>query len=178
VMVDIMKGENKSPEHLTRQPFGQIPALEDEGFELFESRAMMRYIDQKLSGTSLTPSDPKARARMDQWMSVEQSNFTPHAMKVIMQTMFVPLRGGTPDQEIIKAGRAETERCSDILDKALSKQEYIAGGTFSLGDISFMPYIEYLFAAQAGDIITARPSMAAWWKRISERASWKTATGK
>ncbi len=46
-MVDITKGAHKSPEHVARQPFGQLPALDDDGFKMYESRAMARYIDEK-----------------------------------------------------------------------------------------------------------------------------------
>src|SRR5689334_23326698 len=73
-LVDFAKGEHKQPPHIERQPFGQVPALED-GFMLYESRAMMRYIDE-LAGGKLTPKDPKSHAMMEQWISVETSNFT------------------------------------------------------------------------------------------------------
>src|SRR3954451_8131968 len=73
VMVDIMKGEHKLPAHIARQPFGVIPAIDDDGFVLYESRAIMRYLDEKLSGPRLAPPEPKDRAVMEQWISIEQS---------------------------------------------------------------------------------------------------------
>src|SRR5947209_7088462 len=82
VVIDFAKGEHKQPAHLARQPFGQVPALDDDGFALYESRAMARYIDGK-HGARLTPQDAQARALMEQWISVETSNFSPHAMKFI-----------------------------------------------------------------------------------------------
>src|SRR5690242_1347893 len=75
-LVDFAKGEHKQEAHLRRQPFGRIPALEDDGFELFESRAICRYLNQKAAGT-LVPSDAKAHAKMEQWISVETSELTP-----------------------------------------------------------------------------------------------------
>jgi glutathione S-transferase len=87
VLVDFAKGEHKLPAHLARQPFGQVPALEDGSFSMYESRAMARYIDGKAGGL-LTPSDPHERARMEQWMSVETSNFAPHAMKFVYHSVF------------------------------------------------------------------------------------------
>src|SRR4051812_27691948 len=83
VLVDLMKGHHKAPEHLARQPFGQIPVLEEGDFRLYESRAIIRYLDEVLPGHKLTPSDAKGRAVMEQWISIESSNFTPHAMKII-----------------------------------------------------------------------------------------------
>jgi len=178
VLVDLMKGEHKQPEHLARQPFGVIPVFEDDdGFQLYESRAIIRYLDAKLSGPSLTPSDLKARARMEQWISVEQSNFSNNAMKIVMEAMFAPMRGATPNQDAIKQGREGSAKALDVLDKALAGGEYLAGA-FSLAEIAYMPYLEYMVAAGAGDLLTERPNVAAWWTRISERPSWQLATGK
>jgi glutathione S-transferase len=178
VLVDIMKGDQKKPDYLAMHPFGQVPVIDDEGFVLYESRAIMRYLDAKLAGQALTPTDLKSRARMEQWISIEQSHFSAAAMKIIWQNMFVPMGGGTPDQDVITKGRADLDRTLDITEKALTKQDYLAGGTFSLADITWMPYVEYLFPAQAGDAITSRPNVASWWTRVSERASWRLATGK
>jgi glutathione S-transferase len=178
VLVDIMKGDQKSADYLAKAPFGQVPVIDDDGLILFESRAIIRYLDAKLPGQALTPSDPQSRARMEQWFSVEQSYVSGPAMKIVWQNMFVPMRGGTPDQEVITKGREELDRALDITEKALGKQEYLAGGTFSLADITWMPYIEYLFPAKAGDAITSRPNLNAWWNRVSSRASWQQATGK
>src|SRR5690242_10327489 len=75
--VDITKGEGKTPENLVRQPFGQVPAMDDNGFVLYESRAIIRYLDETLPGVALSPKDAKGRAKMEQWISVESANFTP-----------------------------------------------------------------------------------------------------
>src|SRR5580698_648865 len=70
VNVDLGTGGHKKPEYMAaHQPFGQVPALEDGDFKLYESRAMIRYIDEVVSGQSLTPKEPKARALMEQWIS-------------------------------------------------------------------------------------------------------------
>jgi glutathione S-transferase len=74
--VDLRKGEHKQPAHLARQPFGQIPAVEDDGFVVYESRAIARYINDT-RGNKLVPSDPKKRALMEQWISLEQGTITP-----------------------------------------------------------------------------------------------------
>ncbi|AKT43687.1 glutathione S-transferase family protein [Chondromyces crocatus] len=176
-LVDIMKGAQKKPEFLALQPFGVVPVLDDDGFVLYESRAIIRYLDQKLPGVALTPSDAKDRARMEQWFSVEQSYVSPAAMKIIMQALFAPMQGREPDQSLIEAGKADLTRGLDVLEKALNGQEYLVASGFSLADITYMPYFAYLFAANAGDLITARPNVSAWWSRISARPSWKKVAG-
>lgn len=177
VMVDIMKGAAKSEEHLARHPFGVVPALDDDGFVLYESRAILRYLDAKLEGASLTPKNLQDRGRMEQWIGVEQSYFSPPAMKAILEVFFAPMKGTTPDPEVVAKGKAEATKALDVLERALVGQEYLAG-EFSLADICYAPYLQYLFDTQAGDILTERPNVSAWAKRLLARPSWQKALGK
>jgi len=174
ILVDLMKGEHKQPAHLARQPFGVVPAIEDGELSLFESRAIIRYLDAKLPGVSLTPSNIVERARMDQWMLVEQCYFSSASLKISMQKLMSP----NPDAEIMKAGRVGVVTALDQADQWLAKNSYFAGTSFSLADISWMPYVEYLFAAEAGDLITSREHVKGWWDRVSPRASWQKVSGR
>jgi glutathione S-transferase len=178
VLVDIMKGEAKSPDHLARQPFGVVPALDDDGFKLYESRAMCRYLDETLSGAKLTPDNAKDRALMEQWISVEQSYFSTPAMKIVMAAMFGPMMGKPVDADAVKAGREGVERAAKVLEANLAGKDYLVGKQFTIADICYLPYIEYLFAASNGDLITSHKNLGSWWTRCSERKSWRIATGK
>ena len=179
VTVDIMKGQGQSPEHLARQPWGQVPVLEeDDGWQMIESRAIIRHLDQTLPGASLTPSSPRERARMDEWMSIEQSNFTPGVMKILGQLMFARWRGEEPQMSIVEDGRVAVNKAVAVMERELEGREYIAGTGFSLADIGFMPYIEYLFMCGEGNLITDHRNTASWWTRISERASWQKVRAK
>src|SRR5690606_28531322 len=105
-VVDFAKGEHKQQPHLSRQPFGQVPAIEDDGFALYESRAICRYLSEKAE-SPLTPRNPKERAKMEQWLSIEASNFTPHAMKFIFHHIFK-----RPQEEAaLEAARTGLEHC-------------------------------------------------------------------
>jgi glutathione S-transferase len=177
VLVDIMQGAHKAPEYVAaRQPFGQIPALEDGDFKMYESRAMMRYIDETMPGQALTPKDAKGRATVEQWISIESSDFTPHAMTIIYQCMFAPMRGGTTDMAKVEEAKAKLPPVLEVMDKALAKGPHLLGDSFTLADIAFMPYMEYAMLTPAKDMIMSYPHVAAWWKRISERPTWKQAT--
>jgi glutathione S-transferase len=168
VLVDFAKGEHKQPEHLARQPFGQVPALNDEGFALYESRAMARYIDEK-SGGSLTPKGLRARAVMEQWISVETSNFAPHAMKFIYHSVFK--REQSP--EVLKAAGAALDTAYATLELQLTAQPFLAGEALSLADICFAPYLEYLTLSPAAGKLAEHPHVAAWWAQISSREAWQ-----
>lgn len=171
--IDFATGEHKKEAHLARQPFGQVPTLDDDGFKMFESRAMCRYINEKAKG-SLMPSDLRGRALAEQWISIETSNFSGAAMKFIYQHVFQ--RPQT--EETIKTATQQLETALGVLDRQLATTAYLAGDGFSLADICFMPYLEYVMGTPAKEVVARHPNVAAWWGRISERPTWKKAVGR
>jgi glutathione S-transferase len=174
VTIDFMKGEHKTPAHFARQPFGQMPAMEDGDFKLFESRAMIRYIDETLPGQALTPKDAKTRAHMNQWMCVEVEDLTPPMMSCVAQEMFIPMRGGKTDTAKVEEAKTKLATVLAVLDKHLaSSGPHLVGDAFTLADVSYMPYLEYGVKTSAKDLILGHANVAAWWKRISERPTWK-----
>ena len=177
LLVDLMKGEQKREANLARQPFGRVPALDDDGFLLYESRAIMTYLDEKLSGPKLQPGDVRERALMNQWISIEYSYFSPAAMKIVFELVFHKMAGKVPDMDVVRAGREAAGQVLDVADKTLAKQEFLGGKAFSLADISWMPYVQYLFAAEQENLITGRAGVRAWWERVSARPSWKKVVG-
>lgn len=177
VLIDLSKGQQKSPDYLAKHPFGVVPFLEDDGFTMYESRAIIRYLDAKLPGPKLTPGDHASLGRMEQWISVEQSYFTPHCMAIVSELLLKPMRGGTPDMDKVNKGRSESAKVLDVVDRALMSQAYLAGDTFSLADISWLPYLQYLSVTPHGSLITERPFVKSWWQRISTRPSWKKVNG-
>lgn len=176
-LVDFAKNEHKAPPHLARQPFGQIPALDHNGFHLYESRAIIRYLDEVLPGTSLTPSDAQGRATMEQWISIESANFTPGAMKIIYQVVFARWRGQEPNMDNVVEGRAMANRALAVLDRRLAEVPYLAGEQFTLADLCYMPYLEYLEVGGEGAVVGGHPHAAAWWSKIRSRPSWQKVVG-
>ena len=172
-VIDFGTGEHKQGPHLARQPFGQVPALDDDGFEMYESRAMARYIDGKAGGV-LTPKDAHARARMEQWISIETSNYSAHAMKFIYQ--FVFKREQTP--EVLKAAGAGLDVAYATMSRQLESQPFLAGDAFTIADVCFMPYLEYLAATPAAAKLTEHPRVAAWWAKLSARETWAKTVGR
>jgi glutathione S-transferase len=173
VVVDFATGEHKQPAHVARQPFGQVPALDDDGFELYESRAMARYIDGKAGGP-LTPKDLQSRALMEQWISIETSNFSAHAMKFIFHGLFH--REQSP--EVLKAAGAALDTAYATLERRLTAQPFLAGSALSLADICFAPYLEYLALTPAAGKLSEHPHVAAWWASISGREAWRKTVGR
>jgi glutathione S-transferase len=172
-VVMLPKGEHRRPEHLRRHPFGKVPALEADGFVLYESRAIAAYLDATLSGPALTPSDARSRARMDQWISAADSYFVPLAGPMIVELLFRRYLGGETNQAAVAAGRAGLAGPLDVLDRAVANAPFLAGDALSLADLCWLPYLEYL--DKLGEApLASRPHAAAWWRRVSERPAWQT----
>jgi glutathione S-transferase len=166
-VIDFSKREHKQEPHLSRQPFGQIPTIDDEGFKLFESRAILRYLSA-MNGDMLTPSTVKERALMDQWASVEQSNFSPNAMKFVYHYTF----NRPQEQAVLEAALAMLTTCFTALSVPLAKQPYLSGEKFSLADIGYMPYLQFLKDTPVNDKLQLFPEVVAWWERLRARDSW------
>jgi glutathione S-transferase len=173
VVVDFAKGEHKQEPHVSRQPFGQVPALQDGDFELYESRAMCRYVNDKASG-SLVPRDVRDRARAEQWISVETSDFSGAAMKFVFHHIFQ--RQQTP--ETLETAGAQLDKALAIMDKQLASHPFIAGDSFTLADVCFMPYVEYAMSTPAQERFAKHPHGSAWWSQGSERPTWRKVAGR
>ena len=173
VPVLVPAGEQKQPEHLARHPFGKVPVLDDEGFLLYETSAIMRYLDRKLPGPSLVPADDRSAARVDQWIAVAEAYFIPHAHPLVVETLFRRYLGGSPDTRAIEAGREGMQLALDVVDRWLGGNPWLGGASFSLADIHWMPYLEYLVQTGQGEHVTRREHLAAWWDRASSRSTWQ-----
>lgn len=173
ITVDLGKTEHKQQPYLGRQPFGQLPALEDGDVSLYESRAICRYINEKVGG-KLVPRDLVERALMEQWISIETSNFTPHAMKFVYEFTFK-----RPQAEgVIDAAGKGLDAALTVMEARLAKSPFLAGAELSLADICFMPYFEYAMGTPAKEIFAKYPRVMAWWNHASERPTWRKAAGR
>eukprot|EP01018_Ginkgo_biloba_P009478 Gb_04486 [translate_table: standard] len=179
VPVNLMAGAHKQPPFLALNPFGQIPALQDGDLTLFESRAIVKYLVKKYEGqgTNLLGTTLAEQALVDQWCEVESQSYNPPCSAIIFQTVFVKIRGGTPDQIIVDTNLEKLNKVLDVYEDRLSKSKYLAGDFFSLADLFHLSYTHYLVTASGkGDVITSRKHVNAWWEDISSRPSWKKLT--
>lgn len=173
--VDLFAGEHKQPPHLARHPFGLIPVLDDDGFVVYESRAIVRYLEVRLPGPRLVPATPRALARMEQSISVEQSYVSPEVRVLVRNLVVAPALGAAPDPDAIAAARSALDRALGVIDASLAAGPgpFLAGADFSLADVCLMPYVGALPKLGAGNLVGARPHLASWWERVAARPSWR-----
>lgn len=170
--VDLNAGEQTQAAHLTRQPFGRVPTIDDDGFTLYESRAILRYLNDRYGGC-LVPTGVRDRAVMDQWIDVGCSYFMAEALKPILHHVF----GFIQEDTTLATAGAAVARTLDVLDARLGAEPYLAGGQFSLADIIYLPHLKYLTATPLQAAVSSRGNLASWWARCSARPSWRKAMG-
>ncbi|KAI9201063.1 hypothetical protein LWI28_017496 [Acer negundo] len=175
--INLSKGEQKKPEFLKMQPFGQVPAFEDENISLFESRAICRYICEKYpekGNKGLYGTNPLAKASIDQWLEAEGQTFNPPSSVLVFQLAFAPLMKLKQDETLIRQNEAKLSKVLDVYEKRLGESRFLAGDEFSLADLSHLPNAHYLVTAtDRGEIFTSRKNVGRWWDEISSRDSWK-----
>ncbi|KAJ7957927.1 glutathione S-transferase-like [Quillaja saponaria] len=177
ISVNMSKGEHKKPDFLKIQPFGQVPAFEDEDISLFESRAICRYVCEKYAdkgNRGLYGTNPLAKASIDQWLEAEGQSFNPPTSTLVFQLAFAPKMKIKQDQGLIKQSEGKLAKVLDVYDKRLGETQFLAGHDFSLADLSHLPNTQYLVGAtEKGELFTSRKNVARWWAEISSRDSWK-----
>jgi len=174
VAVNIMAGDHKQAAYKTHQPFGQVPYIIDEdGFELYESRAIARYLITKGSSTKLIPTEPKAYAKFEQAASVEYSQFDPYASGIANEKMFKAYRGQTTNEEHLKELISGLEGKIEGYEAVLGKQKYLAGNEVTLADLSHLPYGSLVFEHLKVVDLTKYPNVHRWWSEITSRPSWQ-----
>ncbi|KAJ8753461.1 hypothetical protein K2173_019860 [Erythroxylum novogranatense] len=176
VPVDLVKGEHRSPEYLKLQPFGSLPVIQDGDYTLYESRAIIRYYAEKYKsqGTDLLGNTIEERGLVEQWLEVEAHNYHPHIYNLTIQILFSSALGFLPDEKIIKESEEKLGKVLDVYEERLSKSKYLAGDSFSLADLSHLPFTQYLVGPMQKEyLIRERKHVSAWWDDISNRPSWK-----
>ncbi|KAJ7884507.1 hypothetical protein B0H13DRAFT_1889919 [Mycena leptocephala] len=135
--VDVMNGEHKTPEYLENQPFGQIPYIDGDGFVLYETRAICRYIATKHPASGLLPTDPKANALFEQAAAAQAD-----------------------------AHLAVLDKKLNAYEAILSAQRYMAGDTFTLADAFHLPYAPLVASRSHPVTSPRRPNVARWYTEL------------
>ena len=172
-------GTLRSPEHLARHPFGRVPVLEHDGFLLYETQAILRYLDRALPNPALTPADPRRTARMDQVMNVNDWYLFQGVANVIgfHRVMGPRLMGLKPDEAAIDAAMPQAHAVFTELARLLGEQPYFAGDAVSLADLLIAPQLAFLTQTPEWSVLGApHASIVAWLARMEARPSFQATT--
>ncbi|GAB2294256.1 hypothetical protein Dimus_028471 [Dionaea muscipula] len=176
LVVDLFGFEHKQPQFLAKNPFGQVPVLEDGELTIFESRAITKYITDKYKdqGYDLTRDANIHEATLvNVWMEVESHRYHPPISAIIYHCLVFPAYGKTGDQAVIDENVAKLEKVLDVYEDRLGNSKYLAGDFYSLADLHHITYTNYLLKTPYAHLITSRPHVKAWWDDVSSRPASK-----
>lgn len=164
----------KTDEHLGLHPFGRIPIFGHDDFTLYETQAIVRYLDDIFPHPPLTPTDPKQRARMNQVIGIVECYFFPKAAAPIGFNRIIGPRllGLAPDEAAIAQAMPLARTCFAELDRLLGDKLYFTGELISLADIMLAAQLDLFVSCEEGrELISASAGLAGWLERMRARPS-------
>ena len=158
-LVNLRAGEQKQEWFLKINPVGKVPAIDDDGFHLFESNAICRYLCDK-HNSALYPKDVKKRAAIEQWIDYASFHIGANFMPVVYNRLFAPLRGIPVNEKAITDGEGFLKQYFPIVEKQLTAHKYIVSREISLADIILLALLEP--AEKAKIDLSVYPKLNAW----------------
>ncbi len=158
-VVNLREGEQKQEWFLKINPVGKVPAIDDDGFYLFESNAICKYLCDK-HNSSLYPKDVKKRATVEQWIDYISFHIGANFMPVVYNRVFAPRRGKPVNEKAIADGRRFLKQYFPVIEKQLTQHKYIVSQEISLADIILLALLEPAEMAQID--LSVYPKLSAW----------------
>ena len=166
-------GELKSGTYLKKHPFGRVPLFEHGEFRLYETQAILRYLDDVFLEPPFEPSDPRAAARMNQIIGINDWYFFPKVAAVIVfQRIIGPVLLGTAtDEAAVAAAMPMAEVCITELNRLLDGQQFFTGHTLSIADLILAPQLDFLADTPEGKSLLGATRLGDWLARMNTRPS-------
>jgi glutathione S-transferase len=178
-LLPLAPGAAKQQPYLGLHPFGRIPVLDHDGFVLYETQAILRYVDRSFPGPPLSPPSAHALARMDQLLNICDWYLMQGVNNVIAFQRIVAPRflGREPDEAVIAAAMPKARLVLGELERFLGAEAFLAGSRFSLADILCGAHIDFLARTPEWETLaTEFPSLVAWLERLRSRHSFIATT--
>lgn len=172
-LVDVPFGAHREEPHLSRHPFAKVPAFEHDGFALYETQAILRYIDEGFPVAPLQPTDLHEFSRMNQIMGIVDAYGWPSiAAGVLFNRVLAPRFGLPASEEAITAAIPRASLCLSEIARLAGDHPFLVGDRVSLADLMAFPLLYYFEKVPEGAApFDQHPSLKAWLRRIEERQS-------
>jgi glutathione S-transferase len=172
VLVDLAKREQLLPQFLRMNPNHRVPVLEDDGFYLWESHAIMQYLADKTPGQTIYPTDVRARADVNRWLFWNAQHFMPAVSILNWERAVKGFIGlGGPDPAEVKRGEGLVTELGGLLDAHLAGREWISGSTLTLADLAIGAGLGATERAQLP--VKGFANVQAWFSRVQALDVWK-----
>jgi len=165
VELNMAAGAHRAPEYLAINPYGRVPTLEEDGFLLYESTAILEYLEATHPQPPLVPSDARGRALVSMHMKLCDLQLGRQTGIIIFPKRFLPKDRW--DEKAMAQAKKEIEKHLGILDAQLQGKEYLVGNRYSLVEVCYTPFVQFFPLME----ITPPPAVGAWAARMLERPS-------
>lgn len=171
VFVDLTKGEQTSPQFTKLNPNARMPVLEEDGYVLWESNAIVNYLAAKKPAAGLLPTEIRARCEAEKWQFWESSHWDVACAVLVFERVVKPafLRAEPAASELTR-GTQLVERAAKVLDSELSHQRYLCGERLTVADFSVGADLSMAEAAQLP--LQACANLQRWMKDLQSHPSW------
>lgn len=167
VEVDMVARAHRSPAYLALNPYGRVPTLEEDGFVLYESTAILQYLEETHPTPPLVPADARGRALVAMYVKLCDLQLTRQTGTIIFPKRFLPKERW--DEGAMAQAKKEIEKHLDVLETQLRGKQYMVGDRYSLVEVCYTPFVDFFELME----ITPPPAVAAWVSRMLERPSAK-----
>ncbi|MDY0881704.1 glutathione S-transferase family protein [Dongia soli] len=173
VEVDVFAPGGVPSDHLRRHPFGRIPSFRHGAFELYESGAIERYIDEAFAGPTLQPAAPQARARLNQITGLlDNYAYRTLVWDIYVERVSAPKEGRVSDEARLQAALPRAARCLGAIEDLMESDHWLVGTALSLADLHAVPMIGYFVQASEGrDLLAQHPRLTTWWEGMQGHSS-------
>ena len=175
-LIDVPFGAQREEPHLSRHPFAKVPAFEHDGFALYETQAIIRYVDERFAGTPLQPEDVHEWSRMNQIIGIVDAYAGPSiGSTILFNRVLVPrLLNGTPDEAAIAAAMQRARLCLSEIDRLMENHRFLTGDHVSLADLMVIPLLYYFSNVPDGRApMTEHPKLQNWIREMETRQSFQ-----
>ena len=165
VELDMAKGAHRGPDYLRLNPYGRVPTLEDDGLVLYESTAILEYLEATHPAPPLVPPDARGRALVAMHIKLGDIQLARQTGIIIFPKRFLPRERW--DEAAMAQAKKEIERHLGIVEQQLAGKQWMVGDRYSLVEVCYTPFVEFFGLME----ITPPPAVAAWTARMLERPS-------
>lgn len=154
-------------------PFKKVPVFQHDGLTLYETPAIMTYVNSAFDGPPLLSEQPALRARTVQIIGIlDNYGYDALITRTFIQRAVVPMLGGTSNEVTIEEARGDCERVISVLNEMLSGQDYFGGDGASLADCHAVPIFHYVGLIPEGQaLLKSAPYLSGWMDRMNSRES-------
>ena len=169
--VELSQGQHMSPDFLTVNPAGRVPAINDDGYTLSQSDAICKYLCAVSGPSKFYPEDPQEQGQVNQWIDHSSQHVAPAINRLFFNRVVAPMIGAEIDESSVKTGIGMLERDLPVFEKQLDGKDYLLGSSITLADITLIASLEP--AEMVGFELKPYKEITRWRKTVMAREFYK-----